>query len=241
MSLYPPRYPPKSSAALRGGGALVVTLFSISLLLRRRLRFIPHRLLWQSPGSGSSGLYTRLPHPPGIPVYRLPPIGAGIHTPSPWRLVASLRDLVVDGKNRPPTLPCIFYLVPTRSSTQLCQYNIKCMLSHLPPHRISSLPSSATLLYPEGHQPIRKIAYIKKTWLRLYGRLEGRSAYLYLSPWVVTVGRSQWVRPGLVHLSLLDWSFPVSSWVLGHSYWSCLFLSSPYRTVAWRPFLLLRR
>lgn len=79
-------------------------------------------------------------------------IGAGIHTPSPWRLVASLRDLVVDGRNRPPTLPCIFYLVPTRSSTQLCQYNIKCMLSHLPPHRISSLPSSATLLYPEGRR-----------------------------------------------------------------------------------------
>ncbi|KAI0631291.1 hypothetical protein C8Q77DRAFT_199582 [Trametes polyzona] len=52
-------------------------------------------------------------------------------------------------------------------------------------------------------QPTSKIAYIKKTWPRLYGRLEGRSRYIF---------------------SLLGWSFPVSFWVLGHSYWLCLSL-----------------
>ncbi|KAI0631290.1 hypothetical protein C8Q77DRAFT_199600 [Trametes polyzona] len=72
----------------RRDSALVVTLFPISLLLRRRLRFILSSAAWQPLGSGTSGLYTRLPHPrhPRLPAIssRTPALSHRLDTQHRW-------------------------------------------------------------------------------------------------------------------------------------------------------------
>ena len=172
----------------------------------------------------------------------------------------SLRSAATPRSRRSPirSFLCISYPHSHRAllDLTLCHYvSTPCMLSHVNRIAFSPFPSSAicstrTVVVlgrlrrctNRRYRRARRKTNIKIAAKppRLYGRLEGRSAlFISLPPGSQWRDDLQWVLPGgLVYVfPSLGWRSPPC--VLGFwDSWSCLLLPfSPYRTVAWRPFL----